>query len=104
MPQKYYAKLNEQRAALAKQHPDGTLFVMSVAHPLGRSTAGNVCEVPVPIGARLLLDGTHRVADEPEIATFRADQALRRAMATGTPVTVEAARARAGITAPAKGK
>ena len=93
---KYYADIREQHAALAAQFPDGICHVVALT---ARPSAA--CQVTIEIAAKLLVEGTHKLADDSQVAEFQRDQAMRRAVTTG--IGIEAARALFGITS-GKGK
>jgi len=78
----YYAKIHRQTQALTLQFPGGDCLV----------TAGSTtCEVPVPLAARILIEGTHRLATQDEADAFRATQAMN-SVSTPLVSTLEAAR------------
>jgi hypothetical protein len=91
----YYAELRALRNTLNARHPDGSFLAVSIANPLKGSTAGNVCEVDLTIGARCLLAETHREASPEEARLYRDAQELTRARATTDPL--EAARKQFGL-------
>lgn len=76
--QTYYAKIRETREELAKQNPQGFCLVISVANLEKNSTAGTPCEVSLYDAARLMTDGTHRVANEKEADAYRNRQEAER--------------------------
>lgn|ERR1019366_2285300 len=90
----YYSDLRAKKDSLAAQYPDGCLLVASVANRLRGSTAGNVCEVDIANGARLLLDGTHREANPEEVQLFREAQELQARVTTDP---LQAARKQFGL-------
>jgi hypothetical protein len=75
----YYAALRQQRETLAPQHPSGFCLVMSLDNSQKNSTPGNLCEVTVADAARLLMDGTHRVATADEFNAYKKQQGVERA-------------------------
>lgn len=77
--QKYYQQVRLTREELTKQIPSGFCLVMSVANLEKNSTAGNLCEVTVADAARLLTDGTHRLATPEEVDGHRSAQDKERA-------------------------
>jgi hypothetical protein len=91
----YYTAIREKRAELGAQFSNGSCAVVSV----NRANNG-ACEVTLDNAARLLVEGTHRLATDSEIDAFHADQGLRRA-ATGAG-SLDSVRAQLGITARGK--
>lgn len=79
----YFSAIREQRAALASKFPEGCCLVVA---------GGTVAEVPLDIAARLLVEGTHKLASEAEQDAFRATMEMNR-VATPLVSTLEAARA-----------
>jgi hypothetical protein len=63
----YYQKLRQIEASLAEAY----VVVMSLATPDG-GKAGVATEVPRGIGARMIVEGSARLAEEAEAAEFRA--------------------------------
>jgi hypothetical protein len=76
--QLYYQRIREKRADLANQFPKGFCLVVSVFSLEKNSTEGTFCEVLVPEAARLMTDGTHRLASEDEAAAYYAAQDVQR--------------------------
>ena len=76
----YYTAVRQRRAELAKQFPSGDCLVVS---------KGTVTEVPVPLAATLLVEGTHKLASESQIQEFHEAQRLNRPPISG----LDAARA-----------
>lgn len=98
--QQYYSDLRAKTNALAAQHADGCLLVVSVANRLRGTTPGNICEVTVDNAARLILDGTHREATAEEIRAYQEAQEFKRAPTTDP---LETARRRFGLLTGKKG-
>ena len=69
----FYKKVRETEAAL----PSPQVVVVSLATADG-GKPGVVTEVPTPIGARMLVEGSARVASEAEAASFREQHATAR--------------------------
>jgi hypothetical protein len=74
----YFEAIREQRKQLALQFSDGSCIVTSIRIPGAHSTAGAVCEVTLDIAAKLLVEGSHRLASEQEACAFRATQEMNR--------------------------
>ena len=68
----YIAKFEANRSRLAGQFPAGSLLAVPLANP------DNPSMVPVEIGARLLTEGTHRIASDTEYANFLAGHEMLR--------------------------
>jgi len=81
--EQYYSNIRAQRQQLAGQFPDQCCLVVA---------GGTVAEVPLNIAARLLVEGTHKLASKTEQDAFRATQEMNR-VATPLVSTLEAARA-----------
>lgn len=75
---KYYADIAAKRTELAGQFPQGDCLVISVNNQDKNSTAGNMAEVPVGMAARLLVEGTHRVATPEDHKAFKDGQEKAR--------------------------
>lgn len=99
-PTNYFSAIRQQRAALDSQFSDGACLVTSIRLPGRQCTAGVVCEVSLDIAARLLVEGTHRLASPEESHTFREEQQLKSAP-NGDPL--EAARRQFGLLVSHKG-
>jgi hypothetical protein len=97
----YYSNLHGLRDRLNTKYPDGAFLAVSIANSLKGSTAGNTCEVDTTIGARCLLNGTHREANPEEVQQFREAQELRRARTSSDPL--ESARRQFGLLTGRKG-
>jgi hypothetical protein len=91
----YYLELRALREKLNVRYPDGCFLAASIANRLKGSTAGNIVEVDIAIGARILLDATHRECNPEEVRLFREAQELTRARTTSDPL--EAARRQFGL-------
>lgn len=90
----YFADIRVQRTKLESQFSEGACLVVSVS-VLGRyTTPGNVCEVTLDNAARLLVEGTHKLASPEESHAFREEQAFKGAP-NGDPL--EAARRQFGL-------
>lgn len=74
----YFVEIKNQKALLGVQYPDGAVLVASLPLP-GRGKAGTICEVTTAIAARLIVEGTHRVANDDETREYRGNQILQRA-------------------------
>lgn len=90
--QEYYRSIRQRQTELSGQFPDGSCLVVSKEC---------VCEVPVTVAARLLVEGTHKLASEQEACAFRATQAMNRAT---TPLVDSLANARQQFAALLSGK
>ena len=75
--EQYYSNIRAQRQQLAGQFPDQCCLVVA-----GRTVA----EVPLDIAARLLVEGTHKLASDEQTRVFREAQALTRARTTADPI------------------
>jgi hypothetical protein len=91
----YYSDLHALRDRLNAKYPDGCFLVVSIANRLKGSTAGNIVEVDLTIGARCLLNGTHREANPEEVRLYREAQEPTRAKTTSDPL--QAARIQFGL-------
>jgi len=78
--QTYYANIHKQKQALVALFPDGACLVVS---------KGCICEAPLDIAARLLVEGTHALASESQIQKFHEAQRMNRPPISG----LDAARA-----------
>ena len=56
---------------------DRAVFIISVDRPLEGINGGSTCAATVEIAARRIVEATHRLATEEEIANFHADQRKR---------------------------
>jgi hypothetical protein len=90
--QQYYLSMKAKREELAGQFLKGDCLVTSVANLDHGSTAGNVAEVPVPLAARLLIEGTHRLSSKEEQTAFKDVQAKQRATTLTSIALAQAAR------------
>jgi len=77
--QKYYQDMREKRAELTKDNDSGFCLVISLYNRDKGSTAGSVCEVSIKDAARVIVDGTHRVATAEEAEAFKQSQESNRA-------------------------
>lgn len=66
----YYIDLNQNQAKLEIQFPDGIVHVTSLFYRERNSTPGHTSSATHRNAARVITDGTHRVATEPEINDF----------------------------------
>jgi hypothetical protein len=66
----YRAEIRAKYAELQAAFPTGFLHVVSLLNKTHGTTAGKCVEVSIANGARLLVDNTHRLAEESEIAAF----------------------------------
>ena len=73
----YFSDIRKQTALLDLQFPGGDCLVSSLPQH-GKGTADRVCEVPNSIGAKLLIEATHRLASVDETNTYRASQILQQ--------------------------
>ena len=69
----YYRKVRETEAAMSSPH----VVIVSQATPDG-GKAGVISEVPAPIAARMVVEGSARQATEAEASQFRAQHAAAR--------------------------
>jgi hypothetical protein len=69
----YFSKIHKQQEALRQQFPSGDCLVISV-------NPGNngACEVPLPLAAKLLVEGTHILASPDQCNAYRAAQEMAR--------------------------
>jgi hypothetical protein len=91
----YYAAIREKQAALSAQFPNGCCAVVSV-NPANNGP----CEVTLNNAARLLVEGSHRLASAGEIEAYNANQELRRAASGGN--SLDSVRAQLGVAARGK--
>jgi hypothetical protein len=66
----YYAKIRAKTLELANRFPEGDCIVIA-----GRTAA----EVPVPLAAKLLTEGTHSLASNDQVRAFREAQTATHA-------------------------
>lgn len=89
MKSEYYAEKQRITATLAKQFPQGSCPVTSTGK---QGAPGRVCMATVENSARLILEGTHRLATPQEFEAWQATMAMNKARSV--PVNgLEAARA-----------
>ena len=74
----YYSDIRAQRAALDSQFPGGACLVTSLSLP-GKGMLGNTCEVTTDNAARLIVEGSHRLASLEESHAFREQQEVKSA-------------------------
>ena len=91
----YFGKIREQREALAKQFLDGSCLVISV-----KPVNNGPCGVTLDNAARLLVEGTHRIASDAEARAFHESMELKRAAG---PDPLETARRQFGLIVGRKG-
>jgi hypothetical protein len=96
----YFSAIRQQRAALTPQFPDGACLVISIRLAGRPSPAGSICEVNIDNAARLITEGTHRLASKEEIQSFREEQEFKRSPSADP---LEAARKRFGLLTGKKG-
>lgn len=82
--QAYYAELKKQVAALDEQFPQGFCLLTSVANRDKGTVAGNTCEVANDNAARCLVEGTHRLAAQEEVADWHEHQERNKQVAQTT--------------------
>src|SRR4051794_32638017 len=78
----YYATIRAKQTELGPEFPEGCCLVMSVQSLERNSPGGNVCEVSLYDAARLLTDGTHRLATKEETVAFRERNDIMRSRNT----------------------
>jgi hypothetical protein len=66
----YYKDLRETEAKLEREFPSGEVHVTSLFHRERASTAGSTVSATCRNAARVITDGTHRLANEDEIREF----------------------------------
>jgi hypothetical protein len=67
--EQYYSNIRAQRQQLAGQFPDQCCLVVA---------GGAVAEVPLDIAARLLVEGSHKLASQAEQDAFHATMQMNR--------------------------
>ena len=78
----YHRRLRAETARLAGEHPEGCLYIVSIATPGdSNSVSGSCAEVPVAIAARHFIDGSAREATPAEIQAYIARGESLRARA-----------------------
>ncbi len=87
----FYQAKNTTKAELFKQNPSGFCLMSSTSSPGRQGLAGRVCEVSIDTAARLITEGTHKLASDTEAAEFRNAQAMARAR-NAPAMTLDAAR------------
>ena len=75
----YYKKIHETEAGMTSKE----VVLVSLATPDGGKT-GVVTEVPTPIAARMVVEGSARQATEAEVLTFRERQTVAKQAADDT--------------------
>lgn len=80
----YYAEIKKQTAALAEQFPQGFCLLTSVANRDKGTVAGSVTEVANENAARCLVEQTHRMATDDEVAAWQDHQDRNRQQAKST--------------------
>ncbi len=80
----YYAEVRKMAARLDEQFPQGFCVLTSVANRDKNTVAGNVTEAANDNAARCLVEGTHRLATEDEVAEWREHQERNRQVAQTT--------------------
>lgn len=78
----YFTEIKQQKEVLDVKFCEGSCLVASLALP-GRGKEGTVCEVPNGIAARLLTEGSHRLASDDETREYRGKQILQQAVSNG---------------------
>ena len=99
--QVYYTAIRQHTESLSKLYPDNAVLVVSVSAPGSRATAGTVCEVTVPLAAKLIVEGSHIIASEAQAQAFRATMEMNRVR---SPLVDTLANARAQFAALMAGK
>ena len=70
----YFDDFRRVESQLEKEHADGVVYVTSVFHRERNSTPGSTLSATCRNAARVITDGTHRLATEEEIKGFLAHQ------------------------------
>jgi hypothetical protein len=78
----YYRELNDTAKDLERSHPDGVVHVTSLRNREKNSVAGKTLSAGCRNAARVITDGTHRVATLEEINAFAELQEKNRVVAT----------------------
>jgi hypothetical protein len=82
MTQSYYYSIELKRSELYERFPTGHCRVMSLDNLEHNTTAGNVCEAPIELAAKLITETTHRLCTSEESKAFDAAQEAARPAAT----------------------
>lgn len=75
----FVARMQEKRKELEGQYPKGYCLVQTVFNPNTNTVGGVTCEVSVDQAARLITEGSHRLATKEEAEVFRKQQEDARA-------------------------
>ena len=74
----YFSAIKAQRVALDAHYPNGTVYLTAVAN------RDSVSEADTDTAARCLVEGTHRLATDDEVAAWQDHQGQNRQMARST--------------------
>jgi hypothetical protein len=74
----YFSDLHREQARLEKEFPDQEVYVTSVFHRERNSTAGRTLSASYRNAARVITDGTHRIATDDEVKAFHRLQERNR--------------------------
>ena len=70
----YFDDLHSKEAELVRNHPDGVVYVTSLFHREKNSTPGATLSAACRNAARVITDGTHRLATDEEVEKFHQRQ------------------------------
>jgi hypothetical protein len=84
--QSFWARVKDRRTRLTEELAEqpwhrGGVFLVSVDNTEKGTTGGVVTTVPLELAAQCLTKGTHRLADEGEVAAYRAGIEATRSLA-----------------------
>lgn len=77
--QAYYKNVREKREQLTRTFPSGCCVVLSVYNLAANSQPGGITECDLANAARIITDGTHRLATDKEAADFYSQRDAERA-------------------------
>jgi uncharacterized protein YggE len=75
----YYQNIRARREELAARFPRGCCVAVSLPSLSTHATPGAACEVSTQIMARLITEGSHRLATDAETAAFHIEMDAERA-------------------------
>jgi len=67
----YYGDISKKRAELEEAYESGEVYLTSLFHREKNSTAGQVSTATPENAARVLVDGTHKLSSEDEVAAYK---------------------------------
>jgi hypothetical protein len=90
--QSYWADVRAEEASVRKaiseqpsQPTDDSVFITSVKNRRANTVPGDVVLVTIPLAGKCIVEQTHRLSNDEEIAAYRAEHARRRAILSVAP-------------------